>query len=270
MAAFMPGASPPVVATPIFFKLNRLQNLFLKRLVFTDVRDKLELSPKAIKELSRCKLICHAKEMNNLESTKLYSLPKLPYDYKDLTPHMSEEQLRIHHSKHHQAYVNGGNGLLERLDKARKENAEIDIKATLKELSWNIGGHVLHSLFWGNLTPAGKGGGGKPASPLSDALSREFGSFERFKKEFTQAASGVEGSGWAALSLDRLTGRPLVMQIEKHNTNVYPTFKILMVLDVFEHAYYIDYKNDRAKFIETFWNIVNWNEVNQRFQQALK
>jgi len=185
-------------------------------------------------------------------------------------PHMSEEQLRIHHTKHHQAYVNGGNSILERLDKARKENTEIDIKATLKELSWNIGGHVLHSLFWNNLAPAGKGGGGKPTGALNEAVNKEFGSFERFRKEFTQAASSVEGSGWAGLSLDRLTGRLLITQIEKHNTNVYPTFKILMVLDVFEHAYYVDYKNDRAKFIEAFWNIVNWSEVNERLQEALK
>jgi Fe-Mn family superoxide dismutase len=210
------------------------------------------------------------KEMRVVESAKLYTLPKLPYDYASLAPYMSEEQLRIHHSKHHQAYVNGGNSTLERLGKARRENAEIDIKATLKELSWNIGGHVLHSLFWDNLAPAGKGGGGKPTGALIEAVNREFGSFERFRKEFTQTASSVEGSGWAALSLDKITKRLLIMQIEKHNTNVYPTFNILMVLDVFEHAYYIDYKNDRAKFIEAFWNIVNWSEVNERFQKALK
>ncbi len=205
-----------------------------------------------------------------MESAKLYTLPKLPYDYSSLVPYMSEEQLRIHHSKHHQAYVNGGNSILERLDKARKENAEIDIKATLKELSWNVGGHVLHSLFWDNLAPAGKGGGGKPTGALNEAVNRGFGSFERFRKEFTQAASSVEGSGWAALSLDKLTQRLLIMQIEKHNMNIYPTFSVLLVLDVFEHAYYIDYKNDRAKFIEAFWNIVNWNGVNERFQKALE
>jgi Fe-Mn family superoxide dismutase len=204
-----------------------------------------------------------------LEETKFYTLPKLPYDYKDLAPHMSEEQLRIHHSKHHQAYVNGANTILQRLDKARKENADIDIKSTLKELSWNIGGHVLHSLFWENLAPTGKGGG-KPDGTLGNAIEKEFGNFDRFKKEFTQAAVSVEGSGWAALSYCKQTNRPIIMQVEKHNTNVYPTFRILMVLDVFEHAYYIDYKNDRAKFVEAFWNIVNWDEVNKRFQATLK
>ena len=204
-----------------------------------------------------------------MEENKFYVLPKLPYDYKDLAPYMSEEQLRIHHSKHHQAYVNGANAILQKLDKARKEGTDLDVKSTLKELSWNIGGHLLHSLFWGNLTPAGKGGG-KPGGVLGDAIEREFGSLERFKKEFTQAAVSVEGSGWAALTFCRQTNRPIIMQIEKHNTNVYPMFRILMVLDVFEHAYYIDYKNERAKFVEVFWNIVNWDGVNKRLEEAMK
>ena len=204
-----------------------------------------------------------------MEEAKFYVLPKLPYDYKDLAPYMSEEQLRIHHSKHHQAYVNGANAILQKLDKARKEGTELDVKSTLKELSWNIGGHLLHSLFWGNLAPAGKGGG-KPGGVLGDAIEREFGSFERFKKEFTQAAVSVEGSGWAALTFCRQTNRPIIMQIEKHNTNVYPMFRILMVLDVFEHAYYIDYKNERAKFVDAFWNIVSWDGVNKRLEEAMK
>jgi Fe-Mn family superoxide dismutase len=204
-----------------------------------------------------------------VEAGKSYVLPELPYGYKDLTPVMSEEQLRIHHSKHHQAYVNGANGIFERLDKARESNADVDIKAALKELSWNIGGHVLHSLFWRNLAPVGKGGG-KPSGPLNDAIEKEFKSFDRFKKEFTQASVSVEGSGWGALALDGLTGRPLIMQVEKHNMNGYPTFKILMVFDVFEHAYYIDYKNDRAKFVEALWNIVNWKEVEKRYEESSK
>ena len=205
-----------------------------------------------------------------MESTKFYVLPKLAYGYKDLEPYMSEQQLTIHHQKHHQAYVNGANAILEKLDKARKDVVDLDVKATLKELSWNIGGHILHSLFWVNLAPTGKGGGGKPSGVLGDAIDNEFGSFERFKKEFTQAAASVEGSGWAALTLCRQTHRPIIMQVEKHNMNVYPMFRILMVIDVFEHAYYIDYKNDRAKFIEAFWNIVNWNEISKRLEESMK
>ncbi len=198
-----------------------------------------------------------------------YSLPKLPYGYKDLEPFISEEQLTLHHDKHHQAYVTGANALLEKLDKARKENTDLDLKAALKELSFNIGGHVLHSLFWANMAPKGKGSE-KPEGLLANAIDKEFGNLDRFKKEFSQAAASAEGSGWAALSFCMQTNRPIIMQIEKHNVNVYPMFRILMVLDVWEHAYYLDYKNLRPKFIEAFWNIVNWNEVNNRLVSLLK
>ena len=204
-----------------------------------------------------------------METQKFYTLPPLPYGYGDLAPAISEEQLRLHHDKHHNAYVVAANGILERLDAAHKNGADLDIKATLKELSFHVGGHVLHSLFWTNLAPAGKGGGGTPTGPLAEACMAEFGSFEQFKKEFAKAAVSVEGSGWAALTLCKKTGRPIIMQIEKHNANIYPIFPILMVLDVWEHAYYLDYKNDRAAFVESFWKIVNWDEVSKRLEHAL-
>ncbi|HEX7392066.1 MAG TPA: superoxide dismutase [Thermoplasmata archaeon] len=203
-----------------------------------------------------------------MEEVKTYSLPKLPYEYTALAPYISETQLRIHHEKHHNAYVTGANNLLAKIDKARAENADYDVKAALKELSWNVGGHVLHSLFWGNLAPKGKSPE-KPGGVLGDWLNKEFGSFERFKKEFTQAASSVEGSGWAALVKPAHVTRPFIMQLEKHNVNGMPGSAILMVVDVFEHAYYIDYKNDRGKFLEAFWNIVNWDEVEKRLQAEL-
>jgi len=201
--------------------------------------------------------------------SSFYALPKLSYGYGDLKPHVSEEQLTIHHQKHHQAYVTAANAILEKLDNARKAGTELDIKATFKDLSFQVGGHVLHSLFWGNLAPS-KAGGGSPTGAVADLIVREFGSFERFKAEFSQCAASVEGSGWAALAYCKLTDRLLLMQIEKHNVNLYPMFRILMVLDVFEHAYYIDYKNARAKFVEAFWNIVNWDEVNKRLRDLLK
>jgi Fe-Mn family superoxide dismutase len=204
-----------------------------------------------------------------MEQPQLYVLPKLPYDYGDLQPYMSKEQLTIHHGKHHQAYVNGANAILQKFDKSRKESTDLDVKAILKELSFNIGGNLLHSLFWNNLAPPKKAGG-KPDGVLEEAIDKEFGSFDRFKKEFSQAASSVEGSGWAALTICKQTKRPLIMQVEKHNTNVYPGFHILMVLDVFEHAYYIDYKNDRAKYVEAFWNIVNWSKVKERLEDFKK
>jgi superoxide dismutase, Fe-Mn family len=198
-----------------------------------------------------------------MEKIKSFTLPKLPYDYKALAPYISEEQLKLHHDKHHQAYVTGANKIFEKIDKAQQENTELDIKALSKELSFHIGGHMLHSTFWENMAPAGKGGGGQPGGMAADMINMGFGSFENFKKQFSAAASSVEGSGWAALAVHPCIGRPLIMQIEKHNVNVFPNFQILMVLDVWEHAYYLDYKNERPKFVEAFWNVVNWNKVNK-------
>jgi len=200
---------------------------------------------------------------------KLYSLPELPYAGNALEPFISEAQLTIHHDKHHAAYVNGANAVLERLEKARQAGTDVDMKATLKEQSFQAGGHLLHSLFWRNLAPAGKAAK-EPAGLLADVIKKEFGSFERFKKEFSAAAASTEGSGWAALAWCGMTGRPMIMQIEKHNVNVYPMFRILMVLDVWEHAYYLDYKNERPRFVEAFWSIVDWDEVNRRLEAAIK
>jgi Fe-Mn family superoxide dismutase len=200
-----------------------------------------------------------------MDAGKGYTLPHLPYGYKALAPYISEVQLTLHHQKHHQAYVTGANAILEKLDKARKENADLDMKALLKELSFHLGGFRLHNMFWENLAPSGVGGGGIPTGALAAAINEEFGTFERFKKEFTQAASSVEGSGWAVLTYCMNTGRLMMMQVEKHNVNLIPGYRILMALDLWEHAYYLDYKNDRAKFIDAFWHLVNWDAVDARF-----
>lgn len=201
-------------------------------------------------------------------NNKFYSLPDLRYDYDALVPFVSEEQLRIHHLKHHAGYVAGVNASFEKLEQAREENVDLDMKSALKNQAFHIGGYLLHCLFWNNLTPTTDGGA--PEGKISQAINNEFGSFERFQKEFSQTALNTEGSGWAALVYCKCTNRPLLMQIEKHNMNVYPTFKILLVLDVWEHAYYIDYKNDRGKYIEAFWKIVNWKKVEERFERVLR
>lgn len=199
---------------------------------------------------------------------RAYELPSLTYGYGDLRPYISEEQLRIHHDKHHAAYVKGANDMIERLEKARVEDAELDMKSHLKALSFNIDGHVLHSRFWRSMAPSGKGGG-KPGGKIGDLVDGEFGSFERFKKEFSQAANSVEGSGWAALALCRSTGRLLIMQVEKHNVNLYLGCRILMVVDVWEHAYYLDYKNERGRFTDAFWSIVDWDEAGRMADKVL-
>jgi Fe-Mn family superoxide dismutase len=198
-----------------------------------------------------------------MEKVKTFSLPKLPYDYNALAPYMSEEQLKLHHDKHHQKYVNDANAILAKMDESRAANTLLDVKAVAKELSFNVGGHMMHSIFWDNMAPAGKGGGGEPGGAVADLINNYVGSFERFKKIFSAAAVSTEGSGWAALAVHPCIARPLIMQIEKHNVNVYPNFQIILALDVWEHAYYVDYKNDRAKFVDAFWNVVNWDRVNK-------
>ena len=205
-----------------------------------------------------------------METKKLYVLPELAYSYDALAPYISEDLLRLHHDKHHSAYVNGANIILEKLDKSRIDNTDFDTKATFKELSFHIGGHILHSLFWKNLAPKSEHGGLEASMTIKKIIDEEYGSFDRFKKLFSQTAASVEGSGWAALTFCRQTNRPIIMQVEKHNINIYPMFKIIMVLDVWEHAYYLDYKNDRGKFIEAFWNIVNWTEINKRLENIIK
>lgn len=199
---------------------------------------------------------------------KIYKLPELNYGFNDLSPYISEEQLKIHYQKHHQAYVSGANALLEKMAKARSENIDFDMKAALKEFSFNVSGHLLHSLFWENLSPKAKTVT-EPSGKLKEAIEAEFNSFERFKKEFSQAAVSVEGSGWSLLSVCPETGRLVMNQIEKHSLNSYPGFNRILVLDVFEHAYYLDYKNERARFVEAFWNIVNWGEVSRRLEKTL-
>ncbi|UTB32961.1 MAG: superoxide dismutase [Methanobacterium sp. ERen5] len=192
---------------------------------------------------------------------KNYQLPELPYGYKDLEPYISEEQLKIHHTKHHKAYVDGANAILKKFD--NRDSEEFDVKSVSKELSFHVGGYVLHKFFWENMGPADKCGG-EPTGTIAEYIEKDFGSFERFKKEFSQAAASVEGSGWAVLTLCRMTNRIFIMQVEKHNVNLIPGFRIMLALDVWEHAYYLDYQNKRPDYVEAFWNLVNWKEVNRK------
>lgn len=196
-----------------------------------------------------------------MEKLKLLDLP---FGYNDLEPYISADILTLHHDKHHLAYVNAANALIDKINEAREKNAELDYKSILKSLSFNVAGHILHELFWSNLAPVNSGNS-EFTGEIVKLIKKEFGSFERFKEEFTETAKSVEGSGWAVLVKNKDGGLSL-MQIEKHNVNIFPEQKILLCLDVWEHAYYLDYKNDRTKFIENWWNIVNWNEVNNRLK----
>lgn len=192
---------------------------------------------------------------------KRIELPDLPYAYDALAPVISKKIMELHHTRHHLAYVTGANAAMDRLEKARAgEGMEIDYKATMRDLSFHMNGHKLHTIFWHNMRKAKKDNA--PTGDLLAKLEEQFGSFDNFKTEFAGAAKAVEGSGWAALVKD---GEDLhVIQIQNQNLMFIAETKPLLLLDVWEHAYYLDYANDRGKYVDAFWGIVNWDDVASR------
>jgi superoxide dismutase, Fe-Mn family len=198
---------------------------------------------------------------------KKYELPPLPYSYEALEPYISREIMTLHHTKHHQAYVTGANAALERLEKQRKGENPENVRGILRDLSFNLSGHKLHAVFWPNMAPSGKGGGA-PGGSLADQINRDFGSFEAFKKQFSDAAKNVEAVGWAILTYDAESDTLLIYQVEKQNFMHPPDLPLILTLDVWEHAYYLQYKNDRASYVDNWWNVVNWDDVEKRFAKA--
>jgi superoxide dismutase, Fe-Mn family len=197
---------------------------------------------------------------------KKYELPSLPYAYNALEPHISKDIMTLHHDKHHLAYVNGANAALEKLENARKNNFQgVDAKAIERDLSFHYGGHALHSIFWPNMKASG---GGKPGGAIADKINEDFGSYDAFKSQFTEAAKTVEGIGWAVLAYDSLSDQLLTFGAEKHNLLIGPGTVPLLVCDVWEHAYYLQYKNDKASYVNAWWNVVNWDDVSKRFDRA--
>ncbi|AQX80340.1 superoxide dismutase [Plantibacter sp. VKM Ac-2885] len=197
----------------------------------------------------------------------VYSLPELPYDYSALEPHISATITELHHDKHHATYVAGANTALEKLAEARDANDFTNVNKLEKDLAFNLGGHVNHTIWWNNLSPDG---GDKPTGELESAVDEYFGSFDKFQAHFTAAALGVQGSGWAALTWDTLGQRINIQQFFDQQGNFPAGTVPLLLLDVWEHAYYLDYKNVRADYVKAFWNIVNWADVQARFEVARK
>lgn len=196
-----------------------------------------------------------------------YQLPNLDYDLKALEPHLSAEILELHHGKHHAAYVKGANEALEQLKSARTEGDFATINQLQKNLAFNLSGHVLHALFWKNLAPQG---GGDPTGALAARLIKDFGSLDAFRKQFAAAAKGIQGSGWAALCWEPVAGQLLVEQIYDHQDNVGQATTPILVLDMWEHAFYLQYKNVKAEWIKAWWNIINWEDVTERLARASK
>lgn len=198
--------------------------------------------------------------------TRPYALPELPYGYADLEPVYSREILELHHDKHHAAYVDGLNKALEALAHAREADDWTHVAALEKTLAFNLSGHVLHSLFWRNLTPQPPSGG--PAGDLRTAIERDFGTADGMREQMTQAAVTIQGSGWAALSWEPVGRRLIVEQIHDHQDTHASTSIPLLVLDMWEHAYYLQYRNDKKKWANAFWDIVNWPDVASRLEKV--
>lgn len=196
-----------------------------------------------------------------------YTLPKLPYDTGALEPVISKRILELHHGAHHAAYVKGANTALEQLEKARQSDDAERIAALEKALAFNVSGHILHSIFWQNMTPKG---GGEPQGELARAIQRDFGSFEKFKWQLTQAAAKAMGSAWAALAWEPAGGRLVTTEIHDHQGNFTQAGIPLLVIDAWEHAYYLQYENRKAEFFAAVWKLWNWNDVSARFEAAKK
>ncbi len=194
-----------------------------------------------------------------------YTLPDLPYDYAALEPHISGKIMELHHGKHHATYVKGANTALEKLAEARSNDDMANINQLESALAFNLGGHVNHSVFWTNMSPEG---GGEPTGELASAVDEFFGSFAGFKAQFAANAIAVQGSGWSVLGWDPLGAKLLIHQLkDQQGQTVLGTIPVLQ-LDMWEHAYYLDYLNVRPDYVKAWWNVVNWENVAQRFEAA--
>jgi Fe-Mn family superoxide dismutase len=194
-----------------------------------------------------------------------YTLPDLTYDYGALDPSISGQIMELHHSKHHAAYVAGANQALEQMAEARDTGNFGNLPKLEKDLAFHLGGHTNHSIFWKNMGPDSKD---RPEGELASAITEFFGDYDKFVAHFNAAALGIQGSGWALLAWDAVGSRLVINQLYDQQGNV-PVLTIpLLMLDMWEHAFYLDYKNVKGDYVKAFWNIVNWDDVENRFEAA--
>ena len=195
----------------------------------------------------------------------IYTLPDLPYDYSALEPYISGTIMELHHDKHHATYVAGANAALEKLEAAREAGDLGYINQLEKDFAFNLGGHNNHSIFW---TLMGPDKGGVPEGELAAAIDEFFGSFDKFKAQFTAAATGLQGSGWAVLAWDTVAGRLVTFQLFDQQNNVPVGTVPVLMLDMWEHAFYLDYKNVKADYVKAWWNVIDWEAVSKCFENA--
>jgi len=197
--------------------------------------------------------------------TVAYTLPELDYDYAALEPHISARIMELHHSKHHKAYVDGANAAVAKLEELRDSGDYAAVNGVEKNLAFHLGGHTNHSVFWKNMSPDG---GGQPDGEVKAAIDEYFGGFEKFQAHFNANANAIQGSGWSIWAWDTLAERPHIMQLFDQQGNI-PLGQIpLLQLDMWEHAFYLQYENVKADYVKAWWNIVNWQDVAQRLQRA--
>ena len=196
----------------------------------------------------------------------VHQLPPLPYAYNALEPVIDEQTMILHHDKHHAGYVKGLNNAETKLKEARQSNDFGLVKHWERELAFHGSGHILHTIFWENLSPDG---GGKPDGKLAKAIDAEFGSFDAFKAQMIAATKSVEGSGWGVFAYHVPFKKLVILQAEKHQNLTQWGAIPLLVIDVWEHAYYLKYQNRRAEFVTNVFNIINWKDVAGKFEEAL-
>ena len=194
-----------------------------------------------------------------------YTLPDLDYDYGSLAPYIAPEIMELHHSKHHAAYVAGANTALDKLAEARESGDFTSVPKLEKDLAFHLGGHINHSVFWKNMSPEG---GGEPDGDVAAAIDEFFGSFAGFKGQFGAAANSLQGSGWALLVWDPLGKRLNINQLYDQQGNLPVGQLPILQLDMWEHAFYLQYKNVKADYVTAWWNVVNWTDVASRLAKA--
>ena len=194
-----------------------------------------------------------------------FVLPDLPYDFAALEPHISGRIMELHHDKHHNTYVTAANKALESMEEARANGDAAGAAKLSKDLQFNLGGHINHSIFWKNMSPDG---GDKPTGELASAIDDAFGSFDNFQAQFTAVATTIQGSGWAILAYEPIAGNLVIEQMyDQQNGVPVATFPLLQ-LDMWEHAFYLDYQNVKPDYVKAWWNVVNWADVAERYAAA--